>query len=462
MTAFERDWDNDLRLPATFVADIRFSTGGLVRPYDPGASALDATSLAAGRPLSITIVGSAGGRVLVDGVPVETNVPHAIQLARLGPNDFIEIQYRNLADRWTKQRIRTLPSDFPAFTIESTAPAAGNVFLGVFSFTKLTLPTYAMLLDERGAPLFYRRTSSPPLDFKWHDLSNGRTRYSYIADGVVIVMNESFEIVSQLALLPTAKHGPLPAEVHDFLLLDDDHYILSAYATELAAGLPPELAGGNPAPFVQAEVLQEVQAGSVVFEWDSTEHPELYARSTDGNNFAQSSFSNPADYVHFNSIQIDPANGNWLISLRHQDAILEVDRATGAIAWTLGGLGDDFGLSPAQVFSHQHFARFQPGGELLFFDNGNASGATRIVEIGLDRDTRTVTSFSALETGRYSFAMGSVQKLQDSRYFIGWGAHPGDGKPDVTEIDRQTGEVYFSLTFAEAYYSYRAVKRLAP
>ncbi len=66
---------------------------------------------------------------------------------------------------------------------------------------------------------------------------------------------------------------------HDFILLGDDHYIVSAYEPRLVYNIP---AGCGPNPQgakVVAARLQEVKRGKVVFDWLSTDHAELYALS---------------------------------------------------------------------------------------------------------------------------------------------------------------------------------------
>ena len=52
-----------------------------------------------------------------------------------------------------------------------------------------------------------------------------------------------------------------------------------------------------------ASVLQEIKDGEVIWQWDSTDYPQLYNLSVEGNNFTNSSVWQ--DYVHFNSITID-------------------------------------------------------------------------------------------------------------------------------------------------------------
>ena len=137
--------------------------------------------------------------------------------------------------------------------------------------------------------------------------------------------------------------------------------------------------------------MQEIDHDRAVFEWDSESVPSLYVDSTSGDTFGPTGLN---DYLHMNSMDIDPADGNFVFSFRYADAVVKIDRKTGQILWTLGGKEDQFGLTAAQKFSWQHFARVQADGSLMIFDNGNNAHQTRIVRFVLDEANKRVTSFT--------------------------------------------------------------------
>jgi len=238
-------------------------------------------------------------------------------------------------------------------------------------------------------------------------------------------------------------------------MFEDDHYIVTALVDELVTNVPSELPHPSTGARVEAAFVQEVRAGEVVFEWDSTDHPELYALSTDGNDFSTIAIS--ADYAHLNAVVVDPSDQNLLLSFRHLDAILKVRRSDGVILWRLGGPNDTFGTTPEQKTSHQHFPAFLPDGRLRVFDNGNATKATRIVTYRLDEESHEVDSFDAYPIGSFTVAMGSVQTAGTSSLFLGLG-EPNTPGPSVIEVNRTTGEHTFELVFDSAYVSYRAYK----
>jgi hypothetical protein len=117
------------------------------------------------------------------------------------------------------------------------------------------------------------------------------------------------------------------------------------------------------------------------------------------------------DWSHGNGIVIDPADGSWLVSLRHQDVVVKVDRKSGAIRWMIGDPGrwqaplDQLLLGRADPGTawtyHQHAPQVQPDGSILLFDNGNQraippvpplapeAAYSRAVEFVVDERART-------------------------------------------------------------------------
>jgi len=73
--------------------------------------------------------------------------------------------------------------------------------------------------------------------------------------------------------------------------------------------------GGKVDSKVVVPVLQEIRNGSLVWEWDASDYPQLYGASTDGNDFLN--LTHPeADYLHFNF--------GFLLSFRHLDSVIKI------------------------------------------------------------------------------------------------------------------------------------------
>jgi hypothetical protein len=324
---------------------------------------------------------------------------------------------------------------------------------------------FLYILDETGTLLFYKRMPFlAGFDFQKWTLADNSTRYTYISTDAPIdwttwpvesctvhVLDDHFNELQGIQLIESSTHAASGADAHDVRFIDDSHWIIESYMNQTVTNVP-----GFASSQVVDTIVQEVQNGTVAFDWQSTTVPALYTDSTDGNDFSDKTVPT-ADYNHLNSIDVDPSNGNFVVSLRHDDAVVELDHATGDIVWTLGGMGDDFGLAAADKSSHQHYVRFLEPNHLIMFDNGNATNLTKIREYQIDPVGKTAQVLAALSIdNHFTVAMGSVQKLAN-RYFIGWGFR-GATDTDITEIDATTQQKSFELTFTNGYLSYRALK----
>lgn len=61
---------------------------------------------------------------------------------------------------------------------------------------------------------------------------------------------------------------------------------------------------------------------------------------------------------HANSVDKD-SEGNYLLSLRHTDALYYIDGESGDIIWRLGGVKSDFEFGEDVEFSRQHHVRWR-------------------------------------------------------------------------------------------------------
>src|SRR5262249_13769403 len=123
-----------------------------------------------------------------------------------------------------------------------------------------------------------------------------------------------------------------------------------------------------------------------------------------------------------------PADGNLVVSVRHQDWVIKVDYRNGAgdghVVWRLGQGGDFTANSgdPSPWFSHQHQAHYVDDSTLILFDNGNTRRAgdphadSRGQVWKLDEQTMTATLVVNADLGSYSMALGSAQRLSNGDY----------------------------------------------
>lgn len=149
---------------------------------------------------------------------------------------------------------------------------------------------------------------------------------------------------------------------------------------------------------------------------------------------------NARDWMHSNSIDYSPADGNLILSMRHQDWVVKIDyrngTGTGDILWRLGAGGDFKAITDQGEaypwFSHQHDVRWD-GDKLLVFDNGNtrcraqSDGCNSRGQVWQIREaTREAVLLVNADLGVYSSAYGSSQKLSNGDYhFLAGNIVPG-------------------------------------
>jgi len=440
-------------------------SSGTLRPvFDPTVTDYDITSLNALYVLQVTATTTdPAATVTVLGAPAQSGAPTTLTLQ---PKQDLAVTVHAAGGATRTYTVHYVPSDLPSYSVWTTSAAGTEPIL--LSLVSLTVPTgnYLLMMDRAGMPLYYR--TFPQLDvenFQQVKLPSG-TFYTFNVGvfspggwtlGSDHVLDSKFADVGDFQLPAYANHGVLQAEGHDFVLLDTDHYVALSYQQRTRDMSTQNPAWSNQALVMDA-VVQEVKAGQALVEWDTASFPSLALDSVDGNAFTATAVS---DYLHVNSLDVDPADGNLVISIRHTNSIVKVSHTTGQILWTLGGKEDMFGLAAARTFSHQHHVRVHPDGSMTVFDNGNNAHPTRVLRFVLDETAHTVKQFDVLTarpTGQPAAGfMGSVTPLDPQRFVVGWGGwFTAATAPAATEI--VSGNVTWSMQFLQpGTFSYRAL-----
>jgi hypothetical protein len=248
--------------------------------------------------------------------------------------------------------------------------------------------------------------------------------------------------------------GPYQGDLHEFLLTEAGSALFTCYG-EAKADLSS--LGGTRAAAYYYGVVQEVDVatGRLLFEWRSDEHvsfDESYVPTP-------TSPIVPWDYFHINSIDVDPTDGNLIISSRNAWAAYKLDRNSGEVLWRLGGKRSDFAMGPAARFAFQHDVRRHADGTLTLFDDeaGPPSEASqsRGMVLALDEKSRTATVLNQYDhlPALLSRALGSMQDLGQGHCFVGWGI-----SSYFTEYDG-LGQALFDGHLVAGTSSYRAFKQ---
>jgi len=163
--------------------------------------------------------------------------------------------------------------------------------------------------------------------------------------------------------------------------------------------------------------------GKVVWEWHEYEHLDL-------NDYSMADGLN--DWTHTNTVFVLPENhwykeghqefkpGNVMISVRHLDLVLIIDRGTKKVVWTYKG--DYMGGLAHQHEPHMIEEELPGAGNILIFDNGVGArssghdGTTIILEI--NPITKEIVWKYENGTDFFSAIQGSEQRLINGNTFV--------------------------------------------
>lgn len=458
--------EEDLKIDNS-ISSLLVSTGELYPAFNPEVKDYYITSLNTINPINITIDNYNSQKTIYIN---NKKVISKITSLKLNPGDDIVIKSYNENTEALIYTIHYMPSDMPAINVISkNNPSDGYILINQFhlSNTNPNTTNYIAILNNDGFPIYYKKSNNQIINFKYFETNFGQKRFSYNDHtlGKIIIMNEKFEEINQLELLPNNNHGYIRTDNHDCIYLNDNHYILPAYVYR--PGVDMTAYGGATSVELVDFVFQEIQNEQVVFEWNSADFPE-FLQHTDPIYYQQFATNPRVDYFHFNSINIDPIDNNFIVSTRHTNQIIKINRTNGQIMWRFGGSNSDFNLTGNSIISHPHHATILSNGNLLLFDNGVTKNPqqSRLVEFDIDETNHTATiAKEYTETGRYFDIMGSAQKLDNGNYFIGWGGNitsqVNANKSDITEIN-SNGNIVLDMSFSNypnsSTYSYRALK----
>lgn len=382
----------------------------------------------------------------------------------------ISVLYKN-ESLYRNYYINSLSNNFPKYNVTANSPYDGDYYLTTHNEEH----NFVFKLNNDGNIIFYKEVESNPFDFKKITTEDGKIRYGYLLQDkdstkrinavgysptYLVILDENYNEINKITM-EKSKNIDVGTELenHDFIYINDNHYIVSSYQKVKATNIPSSLSKGN-SPYVVNSVLQEIKDGKVVWQWESSDNQKLYSESVENNTFSQKSDS-ALDYVHFNSMVIDPNDGNLICSFRNLDEVIKLDRKTGEILWTLGGLGDEFNLTDNQKFSRQHNARITEDGYITLYDNGVKNQATRVVKIKLDEENKKVTEYNSYSIDDYYKYMGSAQEIDSNKnvFLIGTGGKAGESQDLVAmEKDFSNNKVYFKFSFKSGESMYRCYK----
>lgn len=339
----------------------------------------------------------------------------------------------------TQYVVEYLPVGFPELFVDTPMPGVSDAPL--YMNLDSSDGQFLVKLDESGVPLYYKKELRQVYNFqKYPDgTMSYAVRRENRADGTYnVLLDAQFQETARLSAV-----GLVNTDAHDFLMLPNGNRVFTSYEPgvhDLSA------LGGDPNQQVVDSVFQEVTPdGQVLFQWNSWGHVQyensVYALKRQ-------------DYAHGNSVFVDH-DENWLYSARALSQVYKLDRVTGEVIWSLGGIGGDFTFvnDPYNGFCGQHNATRLDNGHILLFDNGceclpEVAGSrpahSRAAEYAIDEVAMTAELVWSYEReGILAQTQGSAQRQSNGNTTIGWGSNSSGTL--VTEVTA-AGEVVYELT----------------
>ncbi len=308
-----------------------------------------------------------------------------------------------------------LPDDWPPMQVPTSTPEEmepGYTLLSTRSRTDQT--DYMMVLNEAGETVWYSDRSTNEL----RQLPDGNLLFLG-ADDDVRLINMYGELLqswhgtwqedpakgSVLVNVPLFHHEVFPMVNGNFLSLSRQITDIESYPTSYTDF-------DSTAP---AEVLDDL---IVEFAPDTGEVVHLHSLHDilDPTRIGYDSLSQmygAFEWGHSNGVVHVPEDDSFIVSIRHQDALVKISRDTGELIWILGPHGNwDAEFQPYLLTPegsdfewpyHAHAPQVTSSGTVLLFDNGNARAQppdermapedsySRAVEYAIDAEAMTIS-----------------------------------------------------------------------
>jgi hypothetical protein len=405
--------------------------------------------------------------------------------------------------------VRCLPSDFPQMQWlahdDGGARTPGYYLLGNLH-PEAAAQGYAMVLDENGVPLWYFRQPTGLGVCDVDEVVPGAVSFVPTTAGYGETAIDPFEVhpIGPRATKYAAPSG-VSLDEHELRVLPNGHYLVFSDLLTTGVnlgGLGLPLADGGIEPLGAGSTIADCKivefdpaTGQVTWKWLMSEHFDAalvatYVQTASG--VVGPDGGAVIDPFHCNSIDVDPNNGDLLVSARNTDSIFYVERPSGRVRWKLGGKaaskdGAVF-VAVADPFLRQHDARLLPGwsptcqggaGQISVFDDRTgtttpARGALYEVVVGGGDGGSSpeggCTAGGSPEAGTAGRAelvwqyagsspvtgTGSFRISPDGSRVIGWGNETSDGFV-LTEVDVGKNDL-LDFGFPDGNASFRVIK----
>jgi Arylsulfotransferase (ASST) len=473
------------------------TTVALVPPFSPHVYDYYVRCAKGPNALAVSMRASAGAASILLQPTVSESRPEQSLRVTVLENDAV-VAAATDAEATTEYWIRCLPHDVPDWTWtphpEAGSPTPGYYLVGNF-FRGPGEGGYALVLDSQGVPVWYARAP----DGGAADNVDSLTPDVITFDPFGAAIHHGAYEARRLDPPGTTFIAPStqPPTLHELRVLPGGNYLIIASPPKPGFDLTGRslvLPDGGLSPLgvetiLDCTVMEFTPAGDVVWSWTASDH-----FGPDALTYLQPAFVPDNDLdggwlvdgFHCNSIDVDPSNGNLLVSSRDMDSIFYVERSTGAVLWKMGGANSSLDgarfVKVPDPFHRQHDARLMPGwsptcgqgsGAISLFDDesyvigavaravvydvvvGDEGGGGGCPEGGPAGPSATAVRAWHYEGLGPSSLAGSFRISADGSRVVDWGV---DGTTLVfTEVDVE-GHDLLDFAFAAKNASYRAIK----
>lgn len=398
----------------------------------------------------------------------------------------------SVGDEIVQADLRTgqLPDQLPELRIATAEPAAVSEGFTVFNVLGLTegdppREGIAIAVDAEGQVVWYHRTDHPIGDLR--QLEDGTILHEYNDTGarrIDLFGTTLEEWAGEIIMGPLRRDahdrqvvGDGATEVatdsmhHEVGMLDDGNLVAVSSELRTYEGFAGPLCGegedfDGSYDLIVDVIVEFAPDGTVVAEYPLADFLDPVAEARDQNVcglpfddvfpnwlYRAQGEADALDWTHANAVVPDPSGEAFTVSVRHLDAILQIDRATGELLWRFGPGGDLEVEHPSDYSSHQHAPEWQDDGTLLVYDNGNVRApgpdepadvepSSRAVQYRIDPDAGTaevVWSYTATVDGEPAYAsfVGDADRMANGNVLMTNGGYAG--RPD--QVSAQIVEV---------------------
>ena len=376
----------------------------------------------AGRNTTIDFNRSKNAKISVDGK--STNMASVQRKLSADQILTIKASLGKVSRTWY---VRCLPNDFPKLSVVQHQKSPDALYMlstGIRTDTgrwQIASPYY-VILDQRGAPIWYMRGSGTPAIID--RAANGNLLTGAGANGIspsYAARGEPAFVETTLEGVVVAEHGTPysdPVDGHSLQVLPNGNMLMMTVPVRTGVDLSDDFAQLQPLDVAAGGVekcdvtnvknasvaypaIRELSpTGKVVWSWNSWDHiddAESILPALTNIDY-QGGVNCVVDLFHGVTASQSPDGRTVILTARFASATWGIDKASGAVMWKIGGLptekslaivGDPYGKYGPRG---HHGGVIDANGRLLVFDNRRAiEENSRGLLYQIDTDTMTAT-----------------------------------------------------------------------